>query len=149
MFELEIYSCDEALNLGIELSKSISAGDIICLNGDLGTGKTVITKGIAKGLNVAEEITSPTFNIVNTYSSGSIVLHHFDVYRIKSIDEMYDIGYEEYFYDDAVCVVEWSNLISDIIPDNARFIEIIKNEKKGVNYRKVKIFGWNNEDISC
>ena len=106
------------------MGKNASAGDIYCLSGDLGVGKTVFTRGFAKGLGVEDEyITSPTFTIVNEYE-GKMPLYHFDVYRICSSDEMYDIGYEEYINGEGVCIIEWANLIEDILPDEYLHIEL-------------------------
>ena len=103
----------------------------MALTGDLGTGKTTLTKAIAAGLGVTDVITSPTFNIVKQYDSGRLPLYHFDVYRIGDVDEMYEIGYEEYFFGDGVCVIEWADLIEEIIPDDAVRIEIEYGEKEG------------------
>ena len=104
---------------------------MIALEGDLGTGKTTLTKSIARGLGIDDVITSPTFNIVKEYRSGRLPLYHFDVYRIGDVDEMYEIGYEEYFYGDGVCIVEWADLIEDIIPDDAIRIRIEYGDKEG------------------
>ena len=104
---------------------------MIALTGDLGTGKTALTKSIAEGLGITEVITSPTFNIVKEYYSGRIPMYHFDVYRIGDIDEMYELGYEEYFYGNGVCIVEWADLIEDIIPEDAIRIDIEYGENEG------------------
>lgn len=109
---------------GLELGRTAKAGEVIALIGDLGTGKTTLTKYIASGLGVTEQITSPTFNIIKEYRSGRLPLFHFDVYRIGDIDEMFEIGYEEYFYGEGVCVIEWADLIEEIIPENAMIIRI-------------------------
>jgi tRNA threonylcarbamoyladenosine biosynthesis protein TsaE len=108
---------EETYDLGKKLSKELKPGDTISLEGDLGTGKTAFTKGIASGLGIEDHITSPTFTLVNTYI-GKVVLHHFDVYRIDDPDELLAIGWEEYFSDDAITVVEWGDLVSDILPPN-------------------------------
>ncbi len=107
-----------------KLAATLVAGDIIALVGDLGTGKTTLTKYIAKELWINEEITSPTFTIVQEYKSGKLPLYHFDVYRLADAQEMYELGYEEYFFGDGVCVIEWADVISEIIPENAKIIFI-------------------------
>ncbi len=122
---------EETKKFGEKLCEKLTAGSIVALTGDLGTGKTTLTKAIAAGLGVTDVITSPTFNIVKQYDSGRLPLYHFDVYRIGDVDEMYEIGYEEYFFGDGVCVIEWANLIEEIIPDDAVRIEIEYGEKEG------------------
>lgn len=122
---------EETKKFGEKLCEKLTAGSIVALTGDLGTGKTTLTKAIATGLGVTDVITSPTFNIVKQYDSGRLSLYHFDVYRIGDVDEMYEIGYEEYFFGDGVCVIEWADLIEEIIPDDAVRIEIEYGEKEG------------------
>ncbi len=122
---------EETKKFGEKLCEKLTAGSIVALTGDLGTGKTTLTKAIAAGLGVTDVITSPTFNIVKQYDSGRLPLYHFDVYRIGDVDEMYEIGYEEYFFGDGVCVIEWADLIEEIIPDYAVRIEIEYGEKEG------------------
>ena len=122
---------EETKKFGEKLCEKLTAGSIVALTGDLGTGKTTLTKAIAAGLGVTDVITSPTFNIVKQYDSGRLPLYHFDVYRIGDVDEMYEIGYEEYFFGDGVCVIEWADLIEEIIPDDAVRIEIEYGEKEG------------------
>ena len=122
---------EETKKFGEKLCEKLTAGSIVALTGDLGTGKTTLTKAIAAGLGVTDVITSPTFNIVKQYDSGRLPLYHFDVYRIGDVDEMYEIGYEEYFFGDGVCVIEWVDLIEEIIPDDAVRIEIEYGEKEG------------------
>lgn len=114
---------EETQKLGYKLGKLLKKGDVICLTGDLGAGKTTFTKSIAKGLEVNEEVTSPTFIIINEYD-GRLPVYHFDVYRIMDIEEMYEIGYEEYFYGDGVCIVEWASQIEELIPKEHLWIEI-------------------------
>lgn len=121
----------ETEKFGIELAGKLEPGAVIALEGDLGTGKTTLTKSIARGLGIDDVITSPTFNIVKEYRSGRLPLFHFDVYRIGYVDEMYEIGYEEYFYGDGVCIVEWADLIEDLIPDDAIRIQIEYGDKEG------------------
>ena len=122
---------EETKKFGEKLCEKLTAGSIVALTGDLGTGKTTLTKAIAAGLGVTDVITSPTFYIVKQYDSGRLPLYHFDVYRIGDVDEMYEIGYEEYFFGDGVCVIEWADLIEEIIPDDAVRIEIEYGEKEG------------------
>ena len=121
----------ETRSFGKKLAAELAPGIVIALTGDLGTGKTALTKSIAEGLGITEVITSPTFNIVKEYYSGRIPMYHFDVYRIGDIDEMYELGYEEYFYGNGVCIVEWADLIEDIIPEDAIRIDIEYGEKEG------------------
>ena len=109
--------------IGYKLGNLLTPGSVICLIGDLGAGKTTMTQSLAKALEVDDYITSPTFTIVNEYE-GKMPLYHFDVYRIGSSDEMYDIGYEEYINGEGVCIIEWANLIEDILPDEYLYIEM-------------------------
>ena len=137
--EFEFNSVEETTKLGIELGKLLNPGDIVCLTGDLGTGKTHITKGIAKGLDIYDNITSPTFTIVNEYDSGRLKLNHFDVYRVSDSDEIYAIGFDDYIFSDAVSVIEWANYIEDILPKDLLHIYIEKDFSKGENYRKITL----------
>ena len=121
----------ETRSFGKKLAAELAPGIVIALTGDLGTGKPALTKSIAEGLGITEVITSPTFNIVKEYYSGRIPMYHFDVYRIGDIDEMYELGYEEYFYGNGVCIVEWADLIEDIIPEDAIRIDIEYGENEG------------------
>jgi hydrolase, P-loop family len=116
---------------GMKLASSLEPGDIVALIGDLGTGKTTLTKYIAKGLGVTENIDSPTFNIVKEHKSGIIPLFHFDVYRLSSGDELLDIGADEYFYSDGVCIIEWADIVADVVPEKAKAILIEYGEKQG------------------
>jgi tRNA threonylcarbamoyladenosine biosynthesis protein TsaE len=135
----ESNSPKETYDIGVKLAKDATPGKIYCLNGDLGVGKTVFTKGFAKGLEISEEINSPTFTIIQIYDEGRIPLYHFDVYRIGDIEEMDEIGYEDYFFGDGVCLIEWSKLIQEIIPEEAVSITIEKNLEKGFDYRRIII----------
>ena len=119
-----LHSEQEVTEYGIRLGEEAMPGQVIALTGDLGAGKTTLTKAIARGLGVSEMITSPTFTIVKEYRSGRLPLFHFDVYRIGDIDEMYELGYEEYFYGDGLCVIEWADLIEELIPEDALRISI-------------------------
>lgn len=113
---------------GHQLAKELKPGQVVALSGDLGAGKTTLTKAIAEGLNVDEPISSPTFAIIKEYTSGDLPLYHFDVYRLGDPEEMYNLGYEDYFYGEGVCVVEWADIISDLIPEDAIKIHISYGE---------------------
>ena len=115
---------DETAALGARFAETLVPGDIVCLLGDLGTGKTTFTKAIAAGLGVTEEITSPTFNIVNVYTSGRMPLYHFDVYRLSGAEEFDATGAGEYFDGDGVCVIEWADQIAEAIPDGCLLVEM-------------------------
>ncbi|ADL52718.1 tRNA (adenosine(37)-N6)-threonylcarbamoyltransferase complex ATPase subunit type 1 TsaE [Clostridium cellulovorans] len=128
----------DTLSLGEKIGNLARSGDIICINGDLGTGKTHLTKGIAKGLSIDEHITSPTFNIVNEYE-GRLKFYHFDVYRVNDPDEIYAIGFDEYIFSDGVSVIEWSNYINELIPKEHIDITIEKLTDMGDDYRKISI----------
>lgn len=134
---------EETLKIGSMIGEKLKAGDVISLNGDLGAGKTHITKGIAKGLGVEDYITSPTFIIVNEYE-GRIPLYHFDVYRINDIDEMYEIGFEEYLYGNGVCIVEWGKIVEELLPEYAIKIDINKLDD---NTREIIIDDKNNPGL--
>lgn len=123
MLKIKTDNAKQTEELGRRIGESLTGGEIIAMTGDLGAGKTTITKSIAKGLDIDEYITSPTFTIVNEYE-GRLKLFHFDVYRIGDIEEMYDMGYEEYFYSGGVCIIEWANLIEEILPEDTIRIEI-------------------------
>ena len=137
---IETYSEQETYQFASEYARELNGGTVIVLDGDLGCGKTVIAKGIASGLDIDEPITSPTFGIFNIYEGGRLTLYHFDVYRIACEEEMEEIGYEEYFFSDGVCLVEWGTNVPDIIPDSSIFIKIEKDMTKGENYRRISIF---------
>ena len=124
MRKLILKNEDETRAFGLELGASLRKGDIVALIGDLGTGKTALTKYIAEGLGLRETITSPTFTIVQEYRQGRLPLYHFDVYRIGDPEEMYELGYEEYFYGDGVCVIEWADLIEELLPEYTKVIRI-------------------------
>ena len=109
------------------------------LNGDLGVGKTVFTQGVAAGLGITEHINSPTFTIVQVYESGRLPFYHFDVYRIGDVEEMDEIGYEDYFFGNGLCIVEWAERIKELIPAEAKQITIEKNLEKGFDYRRILI----------
>lgn len=134
----ESNSAQETFDFGAELGRKAVPGQIICLDGDLGTGKTVLTKGIAAGLGIDEPVVSPTFTIVQIYEQGRLPLYHFDVYRIDDPDEMEEIGYREYFYGSGLTIIEWSELIADILPKDAMRIKIYKDPAKGFDYRRIE-----------
>lgn len=136
MLLYESFTAQETMELGAKLGAQSKPGDIYCLDGDLGVGKTVFTKGFAEGMGITDYITSPTFTIINEYP-GQLSLYHFDVYRITSLEEMDDTGYEDYFFGNGVCLVEWAELIEELIPQNAVKITIEKNFEKGDDYRKI------------
>ena len=116
---IETFSSEETAELGRKIGRLVQPGDIICLNGDLGVGKTVFTQGIADGLEIDDSICSPTFTLIQEYEQGRIPLYHFDVYRISGPWDMDDLGYEDYFFGNGVCLVEWGCLIEELLPDNA------------------------------
>ena len=136
---IESYSPEETGKLGRKLGENAKPGEVYTLIGDLGVGKTVLTQGIADGLGITEAICSPTFTIVQVYDEGRIPFYHFDVYRIGDIEEMDEIGYEDYFYGDGLCMIEWANLIEEILPDTYKEITIEKDLEKGFYYRKITI----------
>jgi len=112
---------------GLKLGEILKASDVVCLTGDLGAGKTTLTKSIALGLGIDEYVTSPSYTIVNEYE-GRIPLYHFDVYRINDVEEMYELGYEEYFFGSGVCVIEWAGMVEDLLPENHMWFEIYQGE---------------------
>ena len=136
---IESYSPEDTLNLGREMGRNAQPGDIYTLIGDLGVGKTVFTQGIAEGLEIEESICSPTFTIVQVYEEGRMPFYHYDVYRIGDVEEMDEIGYEDYFYGEGLCMIEWANLIEEILPSKRKEITIEKDLEKGFDYRKITI----------
>ncbi|PHV72023.1 tRNA (adenosine(37)-N6)-threonylcarbamoyltransferase complex ATPase subunit type 1 TsaE [Sporanaerobium hydrogeniformans] len=134
----ESLSEEQTYQIGYEIGNKAKVGDVYCLIGDLGVGKTVFSKGFASGLQITEPITSPTFTIVQEYE-GSMPLYHFDMYRIEDIDELEMIGYEDYFLGQGVCLVEWANNVEEVIPKEAKWITIEKDLEKGFDYRKITI----------
>lgn len=135
----ETNSREETYCIGKKMGLSAQRGQVITLIGDLGVGKTVFTQGFAEGIGVTEPVNSPTFTIVQIYDDGRIPFYHFDVYRIGDVDEMDEIGYEEYFYGDGVSIIEWADLIKEIIPKDAIRVEIEKDLSKGVDYRRITV----------
>ncbi len=136
---IETNSAKETYALGEKIGQEAKPGTVYTLNGDLGVGKTVFTQGVAKGLGIEEPVNSPTFTIVQVYDEGRMPFYHFDVYRIGDVEEMDEIGYEDYFYGEGLCIIEWAQLIEEIIPEDAKKITIEKNLEKGFDYRKITI----------
>ena len=136
---IETRSPEETFAVGKSLGEKAFPGQVLTLIGDLGVGKTVFTQGLAEGLGIEEPINSPTFTIVQEYHEGRLPLYHFDVYRIADVSEMDEIGYEEYFFSDGVCLIEWGTLIEELLPDSTITITIEKDLQKGFDYRKITI----------
>ena len=137
--EFESFCSNDTFELGKKIGEKAVPGSVYTLIGDLGVGKTVFTQGVAAGLEIDEPVNSPTFTIVQLYDEGRLPFYHFDVYRIGDESEMDEIGYEEYFYGDGVCFVEWADLVKGIIPKKHTRIEIKKDLEKGFDYRLITI----------
>ncbi|MBQ2576502.1 MAG: tRNA (adenosine(37)-N6)-threonylcarbamoyltransferase complex ATPase subunit type 1 TsaE [Lachnospiraceae bacterium] len=135
----ETNSEKETRELGFRLAREARPGNVYTLTGDLGVGKTVFTKGFAEGLGITEPVSSPTFTIVQQYDSGRLPFYHFDVYRIGDVDEMDEVGYEDYVYGDGVSMIEWADLIEEILPEKYTRVTIEKDLSKGVDYRRITI----------
>ncbi len=135
----ETYSAEETHALGKKIGECANPGEVYTLMGELGVGKTVFTQGIAAGLGITEPVCSPTFTIVQIYEEGRMPFYHFDVYRIGDMEEMDEIGYEDYFYGDGLCMIEWANLIEEILPKQRHEVIIEKDLDKGFEYRKITI----------
>ena len=135
----ESYSAEDTFGIGRKMGEKAAPGDVFALSGELGVGKTVFTKGFAKGLGIEEHISSPTFTIMNVYEEGRLPFYHFDVYRIGDIEEMDEIGYEDCFYGDGVSLVEWAGIIKELMPENTLVIKIEKDLEKGFDYRKITV----------
>ena len=138
---IESNSAEETFALGQKIGERVKPGTIISLTGDLVVGKTVFTQGLAKGLGIMEPVNSPTLTIVQVYEGGRLPFYHFDVYRIGDIEEMDEIGYEDYFYGNGVCLIEWADLIRELLPEETGRITIEKDLEKGFDYRKIQIDG--------
>lgn len=136
---IETFSPEETFAVGRELAAQAEPGQVYTLIGDLGVGKTVFTQGMAEGLGIDEPVNSPTFTIVQVYEEGRMPFYHFDVYRIGDVEEMDEISYEDYFYGEGLCLIEWANLIEEILPDTYTQITIAKNLEKGFDYRMITI----------
>lgn len=122
-----------------KIGENLKSGDVLCLDGDLGVGKTVFTKGVAAGLGIKDDVSSPTFTLIQEYYGGRLPLYHFDVYRIDGPWDMDDLGYEEYFYGEGVCLVEWGSMIKELFPENTIYVRIEKDLEKGLDYRKITV----------
>ena len=138
---IETRSPEETFALGEKLGREAKAGQIYTLNGDLGTGKTVFTQGFAAGLGITEPVNSPTFTILQVYEEGRMPFYHFDVYRIGDVEEMDEIGYEDCFYGEGVCLIEWAELIEEILPEKVIVVTIEKDLEQGFDYRKITLEG--------
>ena len=136
---IETRSPEETYNLGLEIGKKATKGQVYTMVGDLGVGKTVFTQGMARGLEIIEPISSPTFTIVQVYDEGRLPFYHFDVYRIGDMSEMDEIGYTDYIYGEGVSLIEWANLIEEILPEERICITIEKDLEQGFDYRKITI----------
>ncbi|MBR4768229.1 MAG: tRNA (adenosine(37)-N6)-threonylcarbamoyltransferase complex ATPase subunit type 1 TsaE [Lachnospiraceae bacterium] len=135
----ETYQPEETYEIARKCAEALQPGDVLCLNGELGVGKTVFAKGLAAGLGVTEDVVSPTFTILKEYTSGRLPFYHFDVYRIDDPDEMTEVGFEEYLYGCGVSVIEWSMLIAELIPKEAIRVTIEKAPEKGMDYRRITV----------
>ncbi|MDO4323405.1 MAG: tRNA (adenosine(37)-N6)-threonylcarbamoyltransferase complex ATPase subunit type 1 TsaE [Lachnospiraceae bacterium] len=136
---IETNSEKETWELGKRLAEKARPGQVFSLVGDLGVGKTVLTKGMAAGLGITEPVSSPTFTIVQVYDEGRLPFYHFDVYRITDLEEMDEIGYEDYFYGEGVCLVEWANLIEELMPEQTIYIKIEKDLERGFDFRRITV----------
>ena len=135
----ESRSAEETFAMGEKKKKKLKPGMVLCLNGDLGVGKTVFVKGIARGLGIKEPVVSPTFTILQEYKDGQIPLYHFDVYRIEDEEEMFEIGFDDYLYGDGVCLIEWAENVKGLLPKDAVSITIEKDPEQGLSYRRITI----------
>ena len=142
MAVIDSFCAKDTYELGEKIGQMAKPGMVISLTGDLGVGKTVFTQGLAKGLGIEEPVNSPTFTIVQVYEEGRLPLYHFDVYRIGYIEEMDEIGYEDYFYGEGVCLIEWADLIREILPEQMCRVTIEKDLEKGFDYRKITLEGF-------
>ena len=131
---VQIKNEEETKKFGFKIAKNLCRGDVLALIGDLGTGKTALTSYIARGLGIQRRVNSPTFTIVKEYTDGRMPLYHFDVYRVSDPEELFNIGIEEYFFGQGVCIVEWADLIEEILPESTKYIylEYGKNEGERV-----------------
>ena len=142
MAVIDSFCAKDTYELGEKIGQMAKPGMVISLTGDLGVGKTVFTQGLAKGLGIEEPVNSPTFTIVQVYEEGRLPLYHFDVDRIGDIEEMDEIGYEDYFYGEGVCLIEWADLIREILPEQMCRVTIEKDLEKGFDYRKITLEGF-------
>jgi tRNA threonylcarbamoyladenosine biosynthesis protein TsaE len=138
---IETENPEETFALGQKIGRAATPGQVYTLTGDLGVGKTVFTQGVASGLGITEPVNSPTFTIVQVYEEGRLPFYHFDVYRIGDIEEMEEIGYDDYFFGEGICLIEWAELIEEILPENRISITIEKELSRGFDYRRITIEG--------
>ena len=138
---IETENPEETFALGQKIGRAATPGQVYTLTGDLGVGKTVFTQGVASGLGITEPVNSPTFTIVQVYEEGRLPFYHFDVYRIGDIEEMEEIGYDDYFFGEGICLIEWAELIKEILPENRISISIEKDLSRGFDYRRITIEG--------
>lgn len=143
---IETRTPEETFELGRKIGEKALPGQIYTLTGDLGVGKTVFTQGVAAGLDITEAISSPTFTIIQVYENGRLPFYHFDVYRIGDIEEMEEIGYDDYFFGEGICLIEWANLIEEILPEKLISVTIEKDLEQGFDYRRITIEGLTIED---
>lgn len=136
---IETGTAEETFALGLQLGQTAQPGQIYCLEGDLGVGKTVFAQGFARGLGIHDAVNSPTFTILQSYEEGRLPFYHFDVYRIADVEEMEEIGYEDCFYGEGVSLVEWPGLIRELLPEDAIWISIEKDAERGFDYRRITI----------
>lgn len=139
METIETFSPEETYMLGKKIGEASCPNTVYALNGDLGVGKTVFTQGLAAGLGIDEPVTSPTFTILQNYDGGRLPFFHFDVYRIGDIEEMDEIGYDDCFFGGGVSLVEWAEIVEEILPENTVYITIEKDPEKGFDYRKITV----------
>jgi len=133
------FSAEDTFRFGEKLGENSKPGEIYCLLGDLGVGKTVFTQGFASGIGIEEPVNSPTFTIVQVYEEGRIPFYHFDVYRIGDIEEMDELGYEDYFFGKGVCLIEWADLIRELLPEKVKIVTIQKQLERGFDYRRITL----------
>ncbi len=145
----ESFGSEDTHEFAKNLAATAKRGDIYALTGDLGAGKTVFCQGFAEGLGIKEYVNSPTFTILGIYEDGRLPMYHFDVYRIADPEEMYEIGFEDYFFGDGVCLIEWAGLISELIPDSAVTVVMERDIKKGPDYRRITVDGGNINEDTC
>ena len=138
---IETENPEETFALGQKIGRAATPGQVYTLTGDLGVGKTVFTQGVASGLGITEPVNSPPFTIVQVYEEGRLPFYHFDVYRIGDIEEMEEIGYDDYFFGEGICLIEWAELIKEILPENRISITIEKDLSRGFDYRRITIEG--------
>lgn len=139
MTAYETWKPEDTYGLGRKMGQEAAPGQVVCLNGDLGVGKTVFTQGFARGLGIEGPVDSPTFTIVKEYDGGRLPLYHFDVYRIGDVSEMEEIGYEDCFFGEGVCLIEWSGLIKELLPRRVIEVTIEKDLEKGFDYRRILV----------